>query len=169
MPGAYKLKLLISLLIIVVLQMCLSPYLALGDVRPDFFTAFVAGVCGYFSGHRCVSIAGVTGLIKDCFGVHAFGINFITLSFTALVLSAIVKKTDLTNPFMRVFFFFLFSFVSFSVYCTLLCVSENIVGLAGGFFIRVFPAAVYTGLFSIVIHNALNFLMPKKSAQYELF
>ena len=148
---------LITASMFVLLQLLVTPRVAIGEISPDFMLLLVA----YFAIHRKPehgAVAGfLIGLFQDLFNPELLGLNALTKSIIGYGLGLIGSKTEPDNPLLLMAVLAAAAAANDFVYLLFFT------GLhLGNFFILwttvSIPSAAYTAVAGIVAHKAADMI-----------
>ena len=138
------------LLAIVVFQMKLLPYFAIGDIKPDLFLFFVC----YFSLRneeaKGALIGFGLGLLEDSLSISPIGVKAVSFSLVGALLGFVRKGVFWDNPLTQVLL--LFSAGILSGFVTLLALNFFLIPrpMGDSLFRLILPESIFTALWGLL-------------------
>ena len=161
--------LIILILATIILQSTLVPYISINNIKPDLFNGLFILLVLQFSNIQSIILAFIIGAVKDLYTNHQYGLEIIALIIPALILPIIVKKTDISNIFVRFMVLYLFSLISLLIVLIEMAIIEKSFITIKIFYSNAIGAALYTSVISLIVFHFIKRIIPFKTDQYELF
>ncbi len=171
MPRIFSGKVILYFFLLLVADLCWSPWIAVGGAQPVFLYLMVVYSAFQWGAWRSVPVAIVAGLARDLTGSLDLGVETLVLFISTLVLDFLVQKLDRESQLVRMIAAFLFVFwvLLELAYCSSFFGMK--LPVTGHALLGILTTALYTAVWTPVFFGVTSRWFHDRTPmkQYELF